>query len=115
MCSSDLSAVVVSLETPMSTGDGEGDGSALVDTIESGQARDPLQHTEEGELLEALAGAIRSLSERERILLSLYYEQELTMKEISLGLDVSESRVCQLHGRAVHRLRAQLVSLMRPD
>jgi RNA polymerase sigma factor for flagellar operon FliA len=87
-------AVVVSLETPMSTGDGEGEGSALVDT---------------------LAGAIRSLSERERILLSLYYEQELTMKEISLVLDVSESRVCQLHGRAVHRLRAQLVSLMRPD
>jgi RNA polymerase sigma factor for flagellar operon FliA len=106
-------AVVVSLETPMSTGDGEGEGSALVDTIESGQARDPLVHTEEGELLEALAGAIRSLSERERILLSLYYEQELTMKEISLVLDVSESRVCQLHGRAVHRLRAQLVSLMR--
>ncbi len=109
------SAVVVSLETPISTGDGEGDGSALVDTIESGQARDPLQHTEEGELLEALAGAIRSLSERERILLSLYYEQELTMKEISLVLDVSESRVCQLHGRAVHRLRAQLATLMRPD
>ena len=109
------SAVVVSLETPISTGDGEGDGSVLVDTIESGQARDPLQHTEEGELLEALAGAIRSLSERERILLSLYYEQELTMKEISLVLDVSESRVCQLHGRAVHRLRAQLATLMRPD
>lgn len=107
-------AVVVSLEAPISSGDGEGDGSALVDTIESGQARDPLQYTEEGELLEALAGAIRSLTERERILLSLYYEQELTMKEISLVLEVSESRVCQLHGRAVHRLRAQLASLMRP-
>ena len=106
------SAVVVSLETPMSSGDGEGEGSALVDTIESANARDPLQHTEEGELLEALAGAIRSLTERERILLSLYYEQELTMKEISMVLDVSESRVCQLHGRAVHRLRSQLSSLM---
>lgn len=107
-------AVVVSLEMPMSSGD-DGDGSALVDTIESSQARDPLLHTEEGELLESLAGAIRSLSERERILLSLYYEQELTMKEISQILEVSESRVCQLHGRAVHRLRSQLASLMRPE
>ncbi len=107
-------SVVISLETPLPSGDGDGDGAALVDTIEATNARDPLQHAEEGELLEALAGAIRSLSERERILLSLYYEQELTMKEISLVLEVSESRVCQLHGRAVHRLRAQLASLMRP-
>ncbi|NBT95838.1 MAG: sigma-70 family RNA polymerase sigma factor [Chloroflexi bacterium] len=43
---------------------------------------------------------------------ALYYEQELTMKEISMVLDVSESRVCQLHGRAVHRLRSQLSTLM---
>lgn len=108
------SAVIMSLETPISSMDGqdEGSGTPLVETIESPSAPDPLHRTEEGELLEALAGAIRALSERERILLSLYYEQELTMKEISLVLDVSESRVCQLHSRALHRLRGHLSSLL---
>ena len=106
-------AVLLSLEAP-AAGDGQEDGagSALVETIESTSAPDPLHHTEEGELLQALAGALRALSERERILLSLYYEQELTMKEISAVLDVSESRVCQLHSRALQRLRGHLGSLI---
>lgn len=55
---------------------------------------------------EHLAGAIDDLPERERLVLSLYYEQELNLKEIGKVLDVSESRVCQIHGQAVMRLRA---------
>jgi RNA polymerase sigma factor for flagellar operon FliA len=108
------SAVIMSIDTPVSSMDGQDDGTGtpLVETIESPSAPDPAHRTEEGELLGSLAGAIRALSERERILLSLYYEQELTMKEISLVLDVSESRVCQLHARAVHRLRGHLGSLL---
>jgi RNA polymerase sigma factor for flagellar operon FliA len=108
------STVIISLETPVTAADGgdDGSGTALVDTIESPTAVDPLGHTEEGELYEGLASAIHALSERERILLSLYYEQELTMKEISQVLDVSESRVCQLHSRALHRLRAHLGTLV---
>jgi RNA polymerase sigma factor for flagellar operon FliA len=102
------------LEAPVASPDAqdEGIGAALVDTIESPTATDPLGHTEEEELYEGLAAAIRSLSERERVLLSLYYEQELTMKEISQVLEVSESRVCQLHSRALHRLRGHLGSLV---
>lgn len=53
-----------------------------------------------------LAEAIEGLPERERLVLSLYYEQELNLKEIGKVLDVSESRVCQIHGQAVMRLRA---------
>ncbi|MDJ0939381.1 MAG: RNA polymerase sigma factor FliA [Woeseiaceae bacterium] len=54
-----------------------------------------------------LAEAINRLPERERLVLSLYYEQELNLKEIGEILEVSESRVCQIHGQAVIRLRGQ--------
>lgn len=53
-----------------------------------------------------LADAINELPERERLVLSLYYEQELNLKEIGEVLEVSESRICQIHGQAVMRLRA---------
>jgi RNA polymerase sigma factor for flagellar operon FliA len=52
--------------------------------------------------------AIASLPERERLVLSLYYEQELNLREIGAILEVSESRVCQIHGQAVLRVRARL-------
>ncbi len=55
---------------------------------------------------DSLTDAIDRLPERERLVLSLYYEQELNLKEIGHVLDVSESRVCQIHGQAVMRLRA---------
>ncbi len=55
-----------------------------------------------------LGHAIAQLPERERLILSLYYEQELNLKEIGVVLGVSESRVCQLHGQAVVRLRGRL-------
>ncbi|MGH2356285.1 MAG: FliA/WhiG family RNA polymerase sigma factor [Chloroflexota bacterium] len=106
------SVSVLSLETPAFSGDGQEDGqpTSLVETLAS-RAGDPAQEVEDGELHRELVAAIRSLSDRERLLLSLYYERELTMKEISLVLGVSESRVCQLHSRALHRLRAGLRSL----
>jgi RNA polymerase sigma factor for flagellar operon FliA len=55
---------------------------------------------------EQLAEAIDRLPEREQLVLSLYYDKELNLKEIGAVLDVSESRVCQIHGQAVMRLRA---------
>ena len=54
---------------------------------------------------EKLVGAIEALPERDRLVLSLYYEQELNLKEIGQVLEVSESRVCQIHAQAVTRLR----------
>lgn len=55
-----------------------------------------------------LARAIDSLPEREKLVLSLYYEQELNLKEIGSVLEVSESRVCQIHGQALARLRSRM-------
>jgi RNA polymerase sigma factor for flagellar operon FliA len=56
----------------------------------------------------ALVAAIEGLPEREKLLMGLYYEQELNFKEIAAVLEVSESRVCQLHSQAVARLRSKL-------
>jgi RNA polymerase sigma factor FliA len=63
---------------------------------------------EEDQFREALAKAISTLPERERLVLSLYYDDELNLREIGDVLDVSESRVCQIHGQAVIRIRARL-------
>jgi len=60
------------------------------------------------EFRRALAAAIGALPEREQLVLSLYYEQELNLREIGAVLGVSESRVCQIHGQAVLRLRGRL-------
>ena len=68
----------------------------------------PLFHVQEKERREVLAQEIDHLPERERMVLSLYYERGLTLKEIGAVLDVTESRVCQIHTRAVSRLRARV-------
>jgi RNA polymerase sigma factor for flagellar operon FliA len=60
------------------------------------------------EFRDALIEAIKGLPEREQMLMGLYYEQELNLKEIGAVMDVSESRVCQLHSQAIARLRASL-------
>jgi len=65
------------------------------------------RHEEEGRRA-ALAEAIDGLPEREKLLMSLYYDEELNLKEIGAVLGVTESRVCQLHGQALTRLRARL-------
>ena len=70
---------------------------------------------EEDQFREALAGAIAGLPERERLVLSLYYEQELNLREIGEILEVSESRVCQIHGQAVVRVRARLEKWFKAD
>lgn len=70
--------------------------------------RGPSEDMEEDGLREALARAIDDLPEREKLVMSLYYDQELNLKEIGMVLGVSESRVCQIHGQAVIRLRARM-------
>lgn len=63
---------------------------------------------EEDQFREAVGAAVAALPERERLVLSLYYDQELNLKEIGQVLEVSESRVCQIHGQAVLRVRSRL-------
>jgi len=72
---------------------------------------DPLASLLDDNLRQVLIGAISDLPEREKMLMGLYYEQELNFKEIGAVLGVSESRVCQIHNQAVARLRAKLREL----
>ncbi len=69
---------------------------------------DPLAPLREAPFREALLQAIEALPEREKLLMGLYYEQELNFREIAAVLEVTESRVCQLHSQAVARLRGKL-------
>jgi RNA polymerase sigma factor FliA len=76
---------------------------------------DPLFRCLKGEMKQRLADAIDELPEKERMVLTLYYYEELTMKEIGLTLGVVESRVSQIHSSAVLRLRVSLASLRPGD
>lgn len=86
---------------------GTGDEDSPVDL-----ARDdgpgPAEQLESADFRRALAGAIDGLPEREKLVLSLYYDEELNLREIGEVLEVSESRVCQIHGQALVRLRARM-------
>jgi RNA polymerase sigma factor for flagellar operon FliA len=85
-----------------------GDQIALIDTIEDTQGPDPQGALAETELKEALGEAISRLPEREKLVVTLYYYEELTLREIGEVLGVTESRVSQLHTKAILRLKARL-------
>jgi len=73
-----------------------------------GDSNGPLDQLLESGLRHRLVEAIEAIPERERLLLSLYYEQELNLREIGAVMEVSQSRVCQLHSQVISRLRALL-------
>ena len=79
------------------------DGPSLSD-----QSLDPFERLRSEDFVENLSRALDALPERERLVLSLYYDEELNLKEIGAVLGVSESRVCQIHGQALIRLRARV-------
>jgi RNA polymerase sigma factor for flagellar operon FliA len=87
---------------------GGGDQIALIDTIEDSEAPDPQGSLSETEMKEAIGEAIARLPEREKLVVTLYYYEELTLREIGEVLGVTESRVSQLHTKAVLRLKARL-------
>ena len=84
-----------------------GDSVALIDTIEDTEAPDPQGALSQTELREAIADAIARLPEREKLVVTLYYYEELTLREIGEVLGVTESRVSQLHTKAILRLKAR--------
>ena len=98
-------AALDELWTISSTG---GDQVALIDTIEDTAGPDPQGALAQTELRDALGDAIARLPEREKIVITLYYYEELTLREIGEVLGVTESRVSQLHTKAVLRLKARL-------
>jgi RNA polymerase sigma factor for flagellar operon FliA len=87
---------------------GEGDQVSLLDTIEDTTGPRPAEALDETELRETLADAIARLPEREKLVVTLYYYEELTLREIGEVLGVTESRVSQLHTKAVLRLKSRL-------
>ncbi|MBI5948337.1 MAG: FliA/WhiG family RNA polymerase sigma factor [Chloroflexi bacterium] len=103
----DSSWVTVSLDGLLDR-DENSDGAAATELPADPNEEDFTRRMEKRQMLEALTGAVKSLPEREWLIVSLYYRDEMTMKEIAQILDISESRVCQLHGRALGRLRARL-------
>jgi RNA polymerase sigma factor FliA len=103
----DSSTTVLSLDVPISSFHDD-EMSPLKDLLEDEDAPGPAEEAERQEMALALSGAIDQLPEREQLLLALYYQEELTMKEISKVMSVSESRVCQLHMQAIMRLRGVL-------
>jgi RNA polymerase sigma factor for flagellar operon FliA len=70
---------------------------------------DPLALLEEAGTRAALVAAVEALPEREKLMMSLYYEQDLNLREIGEVMGVSESRVCQLHSQAIARIRAGIL------
>ena len=85
-----------------------GDQIALIDTIEDTQGPDPLFALGQTEMREAIGEAISRLPEREKLVITLYYYEELTLREIGEVLGVTESRISQLHTKAILRLKARL-------
>ena len=96
----------VSFEEIGSFSNEEKDG--LMHLLVDGNSDDPLDLTGLKEMRNAIAGAIEHLKEKERMVVSLYYWDELTMKEIGKVLDITESRVSQIHSLALIHLRAKL-------
>ncbi len=86
----------------------EDGGEGFLDRYAEDSSQDPMQALLSEGFRESLIEAIDNLPEREKIMMGLYYEQELNLKEIGAIMEVSESRVCQLHSQAIARLRAKL-------
>ncbi len=98
---------LVSLEDLMDPEDG--DSPSLLDRLSAPQEGDPLASLLQNEVSEKLCQALDRLPEKQRLVLSLYYYEELTMKEVARVVGVSESRVSQIHGQALAALKQSLV------
>jgi RNA polymerase sigma factor for flagellar operon FliA len=94
-------------------------GSTDDESSPADHARDerpgPFEHIEDAGFRDAMAAAIDTLPEREKLVLSLYYDEDMNLREIGEVLEVSESRVCQIHGQALVRLRSRLSEWLKPD
>ncbi|WP_370146825.1 RNA polymerase sigma factor WhiG [Streptacidiphilus sp. EB129] len=101
-------ANVVALDELLHPGGEAADGVRLVDTLEDTAADNPVEVAESRELRRLLARAINTLPDREKTVVSLYYYEGLTLAEIGQVLGVTESRVSQIHTKAVIQLRAKL-------
>lgn len=103
---------IMSLNDVWYTGD-ENDKVSIVDSIESPQSLNPDIIVEKEEIKKVIVEAINELPEKEKKVLVLYYYEDLTLKEIGKVLEVTESRISQLHTKAIMRLRAKLTNIKK--
>ena len=101
-------STLIALDELWSANDSGGDQVSLLDTLPDRGAPDPQAVVDQGELRDRIADAIAALPEREKLVVALYYYENLTLREIGEVLGVTESRVSQLHTKAVLRLRSKL-------
>jgi RNA polymerase sigma factor for flagellar operon FliA len=99
---------VVALDELWTVSDSSGDTVSLLDTIQDPDAVDPSREMALTDMKDRLAEAIARLPEREKLVVALYYYENLTLREIGEVLGVTESRVSQLHTKAVLRLKSRL-------
>ena len=99
---------IVALDELWSVSDSSGDQVSLMDTIEDPGAPDPARALDVGDMKDRIAESIAQLPEREKLVIALYYYENLTLREIGEVLGVTESRVSQLHTKAVLRLRSRM-------
>ena len=81
------------------------DSVEIIDTIQDTNKLNPQEQAEEKNVKQELEKALRRLPERERIIMVLYYQENMTLKEIGETINMSESRVCQLHAQAIMKLK----------
>jgi RNA polymerase sigma factor FliA len=99
---------LAALDEMWTVSDSSGDQVSLLDTLEDPGAPDPARAVDLGDLKDRMAEAIARLPEREKLVIGLYYYENLTLREIGEVLGVTESRVSQLHTKAVLRLRSRM-------
>ena len=88
------------------------DGMDILDCIKDPDGKDPMVVAKYNELNRMVAEAVEALPDKEKLIVSLYYYEELTLKEIGKVLEITESRVCQLHSQTMHRLKSRLKKCM---
>ena len=81
------------------------DSMEIIDTIQDTNKRNPQEEAEENNIKQELERALKRLPERERIIMVLYYQENMTLKEIGETINMSESRVCQLHAQGIMKLK----------
>jgi RNA polymerase sigma factor for flagellar operon FliA len=87
---------------------GHDDESDVLDRHVATTEADPVNMLQDQRLREALVAAIKHLPEREQFIMAMYYEKDMNLKEIALVLEITESRVCQLHSQSIARLRSKM-------
>jgi RNA polymerase sigma factor for flagellar operon FliA len=100
---------LVALDELIGRGNSDSDGGSTVGDTVSDRANDPVEAFEADEMKHLLADMINRMPDRERLVLTLYYYEALTLAEIGQVLGVTESRVCQIHTKAILQLRSRLV------